>query len=85
MQEERKANTNAKALLEQVQSAGMKDSLKKIVTTEKNCLFLITLTRMNCLIKDQRLFQRAVTLISFYCLIISLTIRPSGKCPIRNI
>ena len=29
MQEERKANTNAKALLEQIQSAGMKDSLKK--------------------------------------------------------
>ena len=35
MQEERKANTNAKALLEQVQSAGMKDSLKKLSLRRK--------------------------------------------------
>ena len=48
-------------------------------------LNLNTPTQMNCLIKDQSLFQSAATLISFYCLIISLTIRPSGKCPIRNI
>ena len=52
---------------------------------KKNLKFLITPTRMNCLIKDQSLFQSAATLISFYCLIISLTIRPSGKCSFRNI
>ena len=32
----------------------------------------------------QSLFQSAATLISFYCLIVSLAIRPPGKCPIRN-
>ena len=47
--------------------------------------FLIIPTRMNCLIKDQSFFQSAVTLTSLFCLIINLTIRPSGKCPIRNI
>ena len=44
-----------------------------------------TPTRTNYLIKDQSLFQSAATLVSFYCLITSPTIRPSGKCPIRNI
>ena len=52
---------------------------------KKNLKFLITPTRMNCFIKDQSLFQSTATLISFYCLIMSLTIRPSGKCPIINI
>ena len=47
--------------------------------------FLIISTRMNCLIKDRSLFQSTATLTSFYCLIINLTIRPSGKCSIRNI
>ena len=50
---------------------------------QENLKFLNTPTQINCLIKDQSLFQSAATL-SFYCLIISLTIRP-GKCPIRNI
>ena len=39
---------------------------------------------MNCLIKDQRLFQSAAMLTSFYCLIVNLIIRPSEKFPIRN-
>ena len=40
---------------------------------KKNLKFLITPIRMNCLTKDQSLFQSASTLISFYCLIIGLT------------
>ena len=51
---------------------------------KKNVKSIITPTRMSCLIKDQSLFQSAAMLISFYCLIITLTIRPE-KCPIRNI
>ena len=31
---------------------------------------------MNCLMKDQSLFQSAATLTSFYCPIINLTVRP---------
>ena len=38
---------------------------------------------MNCLIKDQSLFQSAATLTSFYCRIINQMTRPNGKCPIR--
>ena len=52
---------------------------------KKNLKFLIISTQMNCLINDQSLFQSAATLTSFYCLIINLTIRPSGKYAIRNI
>ena len=36
---------------------------------------------MNCLIKDQSLFQSAATLTDFYCRIINLMTRPDGKCP----
>ena len=55
------------------------------VVSARKLKFLITPTRMNCLLKDQSLFQSAATLTSSYCLIINLTIRPSGKCPIKNI
>ena len=36
---------------------------------------------MNCLIKDQNLFQSAAMLSDFYCQIINLMTRPYGKCP----
>ena len=36
---------------------------------------------MNCLIKDQSLFQSAATLTSFYCLVINLMISPSENGP----
>ena len=52
---------------------------------KKNVTFLTIPIQMNCLIKDQSLFHSATTLTSFYCLIINQTIRPSQKCPIRNI
>ena len=52
---------------------------------KKSLNFSITPIQINCLIKEQSLFQSDATLISFYCQIINLTIRPSEKCPIRNI
>ena len=64
----------------------LKWSIIKSVPAYSNSLkFLIIPTRMNFLIKDQGFFQSAATLTSLYCLIINLTIRPSGKCRIRNI
>ena len=55
------------------------------VVSARKMKFLITQIRINCLIKDHSLFERAATLTSFYSLIINLTIRPSEKCPIRNL